>query len=158
MSVFIDELDARILNLLQDDASIPLVDLAEQVSSSRSAVWRRVQKLEESGVIKKQAALLDAEKAGLGVLVFAQVKMLAHSRDSLPGFMEKVRNFPEVIECHTLMGDIDFILKVRVKDVQAYEDFFWNQLSQIDGVREINSSIALTAVKDTTKLMVMPAD
>ncbi len=156
MSELIDELDARILNLLQEDARIPLVDLAEQVSSSRSAVWRRIQKLEDSGVIKKQAALLDAEKAGLGVLVFAQVKMLAHSRDSLPGFMEKVRNFPEVIECHTLMGDIDFILKVRVRDVQAYEEFFWNQLSQIDGVREINSSIALTAVKDTTKLKVAP--
>lgn len=156
LSEVIDELDARILNLLQEDARIPLVDLAAQVSSSRSAVWRRIQKLEESGVIKKQAALLDAEKAGLGVLVFAQVKMLAHSRDSLPGFMEKVRNFPEVIECHTLMGDIDFILKVRVKDVQAYEEFFWNQLSQIDGVREINSSIALTAVKDTTKMKVLP--
>lgn len=157
MSSDIDELDARILNYLQEDARIPLVDLAEKVSSSRSAVWRRIQKLEEAGVIKKQATLLDAEKAGLGVLVFAQVKMQAHSRDSLPEFMEKVRNFPEVIECHTLMGVIDFILKVRVKDVQAYEEFFWNHLSQIDGVREINSSIALTAVKDTTKLMVTAA-
>jgi Lrp/AsnC family transcriptional regulator len=154
MSLHIDKLDADILNILQDDARIPLNELAERVSSSRSAVWRRIQKLEEAGVIKRQAALLDAEKAGLGVLVFAQVKMQAHSRDCLPGFMEKVRNFPEVIECHTLMGDIDFILKVRVRDVQAYEEFFWNHLSQIDGVREINSSIALTAVKDTTRLNV----
>ncbi|NVJ99189.1 MAG: Lrp/AsnC family transcriptional regulator [Alphaproteobacteria bacterium] len=154
MSVIIDDLDARILNFLQDDARIPLVDLAEKVASSRSAVWRRIQKLEDAGVIKKQAVLLDAEKAGLGVLVFAQVKMHAHSRDALPDFMEKVRGFPEVIECHTLMGNIDFVLKVRVRDVQAYEDFFWNHLSQIDGVREINSSIALTAVKDTTKMNV----
>lgn len=152
--MIIDDLDARILNFLQDDARIPLVDLAEKVASSRSAVWRRIQKLEDAGVIKKQAVLLDAEKAGLGVLVFAQVKMHAHSRDALPDFMEKVRGFPEVIECHTLMGNIDFVLKVRVRDVQAYEDFFWNHLSQIDGVREINSSIALTAVKDTTKMNV----
>ena len=152
MAEKLDDLDARILNLMQDDARIPLVDLADKVASSRSAVWRRIQKLEEAGVIKKHTVLLDAEKAGLGVLVFAQVKMQAHSRDSLPNFIERVRNFPEVIECHTLMGDIDFILKVRVPSIQAYEDFFWNQLSQIEGVREINSSIALTAVKDTTRL------
>lgn len=153
----IDDLDARILNFLQNDARIPLVDLADKVASSRSAVWRRIQKLEEAGVIKKHTVLLDAKKAGLGVLVFAQVKMQAHSRDSLPNFIEKVRNFPEVIECHTLMGDIDFILKVRVESVEAYEEFFWNQLSQIEGVREINSSIALTAVKDTTTLNVRAA-
>lgn len=155
MAEKIDELDARILNLLQEDARIPLVDLAEKVASSRSAVWRRIQKMEETGVIARHTVILDAEKAGCGVLVFAQVKMHAHSRDVLPEFMEKVRAFPEVIECHTLMGDIDFILKVRVRDVQAYEEFFWNHLSQIDGVREINSSIALTAVKNTTKLNVV---
>ncbi|WP_417457941.1 Lrp/AsnC family transcriptional regulator [Kordiimonas sp.] len=153
----IDDLDARILNFLQNDARIPLVDLADKVASSRSAVWRRIQKLEEAGIIKNHTVLLDAKKAGLGVLVFAQVKMHAHSRDSLPNFIEKVRNFPEVIECHTLMGDIDFILKVRVESVEAYEEFFWNQLSQIEGVREINSSIALTAVKDTTILNVKAA-
>ena len=152
MAEELDDLDARILNFMQDDARIPLVDLADKVASSRSAVWRRLQKLEECGVIKQHTVLLDAEKAGLGVLIFAQVKMQAHSRDSLPNFIEKVRNFREVIECHTLMGDIDFILKVRVKNIQAYEEFFWNHLSQIEGVREINSSIALTAVKDTTKL------
>jgi len=156
MSSEIDELDAKILNLMQADASLPLNELAEKVASSRSAVWRRVQKLTEAGVIKKHTILLDAPKAGLGVLVFAQVKMHAHSRDSLPNFIEKVRNFPEVIECHTLMGNIDFIVKIRVRDVQAYEEFFWNRLSQIEGVREISSSIALTAVKDTTELQVMP--
>jgi len=150
----IDDLDARILNELQVDAQLPLADLAEKVASSRSAVWRRLQKLETEGVIRQHTVLLDAEKAGLGVMVIAQVKMQAHSRDSLPYFIEKVRNFKEVIECHTLMGDVDFFLKIRVKDVQAYEDFFWNSLSQIEGVREINSSIALTAWKDTTVLHV----
>jgi len=150
----LDELDARILNEMQVDARLPLAELAEKVASSRSAVWRRLQKLETDGVIKHHTVLLDPAKAGLGVMVIAQVKMLAHSRDSLPHFIEKVRNFKEVIECHTLMGDVDFFLKIRVKDVQAYEDFFWNSLSQIEGVREINSSIALTAWKDTTVLNV----
>lgn len=147
-----DELDKRILNQLQEDSRQPLEDVAEKVGSSRSAVWRRIQRLETEGVIKQHTVILDPEKAGLGVMVIAQVKMQAHSRDSLPFFIEKVKSFKEVIECHTLMGDVDFFLKIRVKDVQAYEDFFWNNLSQIEGVREINSSIALTAWKDTTTL------
>ncbi len=149
-----DEMDARILDCMQDDARVSLSDLADKVASSRSAVWRRIQKMEADGVIKKQTILLDAAKVGLGVMVFAQVKMQAQNRDSLPEFIEKVSSFPEVMECHTLMGDIDFILKVLVKDVQAYEDFFWKRLSHIDGVREISSSIALTAVKNTTSIPV----
>jgi len=150
----LDEMDAKILDRMQEDARISLSDLAEEVASSRSAVWRRVQKMEADGVIKKQTILLDANKVGLGVMVFAHVKMQAQNRDSLPEFIEKVSSFPEVMECHTLMGDIDFILKVLVKDVQAYEDFFWKRLSHIDGVREISSSIALTAVKNTTSIPV----
>jgi len=150
----LDEMDAKILDRMQEDARISLSDLADEVASSRSAVWRRIQKMEADGVIKKQTILLDANKVGLGVMVFAHVKMQAQNRDSLPEFIEKVSSFPEVMECHTLMGDIDFILKVLVKDVQAYEDFFWNRLSHIDGVREISSSIALTAVKNTTSIPV----
>jgi len=148
----LDKTDAQILDFMQEDARISLADLAEKVASSKSAVWRRIQKMEADGVIKKQTVLLDAAKVGLGVMVFAHVKMQAQNRDSLPEFIEKVSSFPEVIECHTLMGDIDFILKVVVKDVQAYEDFFWKRLSHIDGIREISSSIALTAVKNTTSI------
>lgn len=150
----IDDIDAKILTELQHDASLSLADLAEMVASSRSAVWRRIQKLEAEGVIRQHTILLDPAQVGLGVMVFAHVKMQAQNRDSLPDFIEKVRNFPEVMECHTLMGDIDFLLKVQVRDVKAYEDFFWNRLSQIDGVREISSSIALTAVKNTTEIPV----
>jgi Lrp/AsnC family transcriptional regulator len=152
----LDDLDAKILNSLQRDATISLQELGEQLSSSRSAIWRRLQRMEEAGVIKQHTILLDPEKVGLGVMVFAQVKMQAHGRSDLPNFIEQVQKFPEVIECHTLMGEIDFILKVRVKDIQEYEKFFWDHLSKIDGVREVNSSIALTAVKSTTELSVKP--
>ncbi|WP_262694060.1 Lrp/AsnC family transcriptional regulator [Kordiimonas aquimaris] len=150
----LDELDIQILRFMQKDARISMADLADKVNSSRSVVWRRIQRLEEDGVIKKQTVLIDETKVGLDVMVFAHVKMQAQNRDSLPGFITKVQNFPEVMECHTLMGDIDFLLKVLVKNVKAYEDFFWNRLSQIEGIREINSSIALTAVKSTTELTV----
>jgi len=152
----LDDLDAKILNSLQRDATISLQELGEQLSSSRSAIWRRLQRMEEAGIIKQHTILVDPEKVELGVMVFAQVKMQAHGRSDLPNFIEQVQKFPEVIECHTLMGEIDFILKVRVKDIQEYEKFFWDQLSKIDGVREVNSSIALTSVKSTTELSVKP--
>ncbi|UTW55925.1 Lrp/AsnC family transcriptional regulator [Kordiimonas sp. SCSIO 12610] len=152
----IDELDAKILNKLQNNATMSLQDLGGELASSRSAVWRRIQRMEELGIIKQHTVLLDPEKVGLGVMVFAQVKMQAHGQSDLPNFIEQVQRFPEVIECHTLMGDVDFILKIRVPDIQSYEKLFWDHLSRIDGVREINSSIALTAVKDTTVLNVQP--
>jgi Lrp/AsnC family transcriptional regulator len=153
----IDDLDAKILNRLQEDATISLQDLGDELASSRSAVWRRIQRMEEAGIIKKHTILLDPEKVGLGVMVFAQVKMQAHGQSDLPNFIEQVRRFPEVIECHTLMGDVDFILKIRVRDIQSYEKLFWEHLSRIDGVREINSSIALTSVKATTQLNIKPS-
>lgn len=154
MSRELDDLDIRILNILQEQADMPLNDLADHVGSSRSAVWRRIQRLQDGGVIKASVMLVDPAKVGLGVMVFAHVKMHAHSKDSLPAFINKIKTYPEVVECHTLMGDIDFILKIRVRDVQAYEKFFWDKLSTFDGVREISSSIALTAHKDTTKLQI----
>ena len=154
MSHKLDIIDAKILEILQKDDSIPITDIAEQIGSSKSVVWRRIQTLQETGIIKKRVALLDRTKIGLSVMIFANVKMQANNRESLPHFIEQVQDFPEVIECHTLMGDIDFLLKVVVGDISDYERFFWEKLSQIDGVREINSSIALTAVKDTTMLPV----
>ena len=152
MSLHIDSTDAKILNILQSDASLSLSEIAEQASSSRSAVGRRIQAMEAAGIIAKQTVIIDPKKVGLGVMIFAQVKMQAHNREALPTFIEKVQNFPEVVECHTLMGNVDFILKIIVENVEAYEDLFWHRLSQIEGVREISSSIALTAVKNTTEL------
>ena len=147
-----DNIDKKILEIMQNDDTVPITDIADRIGSSKSVVWRRLQSLQEAGIIKKRVALLDRTKIGLSVMIFANVKMQANNRESLPHFIEKVQEFPEVIECHTLMGDIDFILKVVVGDITEYERFFWEKLSLIDGVREINSSIALTAVKDTTQL------
>lgn len=154
MSHKLDNIDAKILEILQIDETVPITDIADRIGSSKSVVWRRIQSLQETGIIKQRVALLDRTKIGLPVMIFANVKMQANNRESLPHFIEKVQEFPEVIECHTLMGDIDFILKVVVGDITDYERFFWEKLSQIDGVREINSSIALTAVKNTTVLPV----
>lgn len=152
MTTYLDSLDIRVLSILQVDATLPVAEIADRVASSKSVVWRRIQRLLEEGVIRERVAVLEPHKLGLGVIVFAQVKMSKHGRGALPRFIEAIRAFPQVIECHTLMGDVDFLLKIVVKDIAEYEDFFWHQLSQIDGVREVSSSISMSQVVSTTRL------
>jgi Lrp/AsnC family transcriptional regulator len=156
MTESIDAVDVRILNVLQHDATTPVANIAEQVGSSKTVVWRRIQRLLESGVIKERAAILDSRKVGLGVMVFAHVKMARHGRDVLPKFLETIQRFPQVIECHILMGDVDFLLKIVVRSVEDYQSFFWQKLSQIDGVQEISSSISMTQSINTTRLPLQP--
>ncbi len=148
----LDALDVRILNLLQDDANLPIADIADKVASSKTVVWRRIQKLQEAGVIRATVAVLDHRRVGLGVMVIAHVKMARHGRDVLPKFLEAIGNFPQVLECHTLMGDVDFLLKIIVRSVEDYEHFFWQKLSKIDGVQEISSSISMSQTVNTTRL------
>lgn len=147
-----DTLDLRILDALQTDASRPVAELAEGLGASKSAVWRRIQRLQQLGVIRERVAVLDARKLGFGVTVFAHVKMARHGRDVLPGFVAAIRRYPQIVECHTLMGSVDFLLKIVVRDIDEYEHFFWQELSQIDGVQEISSSISMTEVVHTTRL------
>ncbi|WP_120497990.1 Lrp/AsnC family transcriptional regulator [Kiloniella sp. EL199] len=152
MTTKLDHLDIAILEQLQKDVTIPVTELAEKLGSSKSVCWRRIQRLIDEGVIKDRVAIIDQKKIGLGVTVFAQVKMHHHVKDALPDFVKAVQKFPQVIECHTLMGSVDFLLKVIVKDIEDYERFFWQDLSQIEGVQEISSSTALTRFVDTTSL------
>jgi len=144
-------LDKKILDLLQEDAMLPVAEIAERVGSSKSVCWRRIQRLQDKGIIMGRVALLDPKKIGLDVILFAQVKMTAHGR-RLPNFIEIIKDIPQIVECYTLMGNVDFLLKIIVKDIQEYENLWWHHLSQIEGVQEISSTIAMTAVKHTTKL------
>ena len=152
MKTDLDALDVRILDLLQRDATLPIAEIAEKVASSKTVVWRRIQKLVDTGVIRERVAVLDHRKVGLGVMVIAHVKMARHGRDVLPRFLEAVKLFPQVIECHTLMGDVDFLLKILVESVEDYEQFFWQKLSKIDGVQEISSSISMSQTVNTTRV------
>lgn len=146
-----DEPDKKILNLLQENAMLPVAEIADRVGSSKSVCWRRIQRLQTDGIIKGRVALLDHNKVGLDIILFAQVKMTAHGR-KLPHFIKIIKDIPQILECYTLMGNVDFLLKIVVRDIQEYEDLWWHHLSQIEGVQEINSTIAMTAVKHTTKL------
>jgi Lrp/AsnC family transcriptional regulator len=147
-----DSIDLKILDLLQTDASRSTNEIADLVGLSPSPCWRRISLLEQQGVIRRRVALLDRDKLGLGVTVVVQVRLTTHGRQSLAAFEERVRELPEVTQCFTVMGAIDFVLIVVTTDIRAYERFMREGLSQLPGVQAIESNIVMSAIKDTTAL------
>lgn len=148
----LEPFDRKLLLELQRDSSRSTGELADAVGQSQSPTWRRLQRLRSEGIIKAEVALLDRRKLGLNTQVFAQVKLNAHGRQHLDEFAAAIRSFPEVMECHVLMGPVDFLLRVITTDVEAYERFFFEKLSRVSGVQEVNSTIALSEIKATTAL------
>lgn len=148
----LDRHEKAILNILQDNADISTAELADRVGLSQSPCWRRVAALEQAGIIRKRVALVDRRKVGLRAQIFAQVKLSAHGRAHLADFEAAIADIPEIIECHVLMGTVDFLLRVVATDVEAYEKLFFEKLSRLPGVQEINSAIALSEIKSTTAL------
>ncbi|WP_442955310.1 Lrp/AsnC family transcriptional regulator [Parasphingorhabdus sp.] len=148
----LDRYERKILEILQEDARISSSELATRVGLSQSPCWRRVNMLEESGVIRKRVVLVDRKKVGLRAQVFAQVKLSAHGRAHLADFEAAIADIPEVIECYVLMGTVDFLLRVVTVDIEAYERLFFEKLSRLSGVQEITSSIALSEIKSSTAL------
>ncbi len=151
-AVEIDSLDRKILRLLQSDASLSATAIGEQVGLSQSPCWRRIQRLKSSGLIKEQGLVIDRKKLGFDTMVFAHVKLTAHGRSKVAEFGDTIQQFPEVMECHLLLGHVDFLLRIVTPDLEAYERFFFERLSQLPDVQEVTSSIALTEIKHTTEL------
>ena len=146
----LDQFDRRILDIVQRDAAASAADIGEQVGLSQSPCWRRLHRMEREGYIARKVALLDRHRLGLDVLVFATVKLTAHGRRSLPAFAEAMQAFDEVQECYTLTGEMDFLLRVVTADMEAYERFFFDHLSQLPGVGEVHSSVVMSEIKYTT--------
>lgn len=151
-SASLDSYERKILKILQEDASLSIAAIAERVGLSPSPCWRRIDRLERDGFITRKVALVDRRKVGLNAQIFAQVKLNAHGRANLDEFADAIRGFPEVLECYVLMGSVDFLLRIVAPDIEAYEAFFFNRLSQVAGVQEVNSTVALSEIKSTTAL------
>jgi Lrp/AsnC family transcriptional regulator len=148
----LDPFERKILRELQRDSSQTTAEIAEKVGLSPSPCWRRIDRLQKEGVINKSVALVDRRKVGLNAHIFAQVKLNAHGRANLDEFSAAIRSFPEVLDAFVLMGTMDFMLRVVARDIDAYERFFFDQLSKLPGVQEINSTVALSEIKSTTEL------
>lgn len=146
-----DKIDRNILRLLQEDSTLSTADIAEQVGLSTTPCWRRIQRLEESGVIRKKVALLSRDKLNLGVNVFVAVKTNQHNWEWLAKFSEAVNQFPEVVEFYRMAGESDYLLRVVVPDIPAF-DTFYKKLVQTSDLSDVSSSFAMEQIKYTTAL------
>ena len=146
----LDNLDRRILGALQRNAKLSNVQLAEEVGLSPSPCLRRVRLLEEAGVIRGYHAQLDRSKAGLGLTVFVGVKVERHHDESANAFRAAVIDLPEVISCHVVSGESDFLLQVVLPDLASYEDFLFSTLLKLPAVSDIRSNFAISTVKSQT--------
>ena len=155
-TIELDQTDRRILEWLQQEPGINASDLGEKIGLSQSAAWRRIQRLRDEGVIREQPVKIDREKIGLNTMVFAHVKLTSHGRSNLAEFSDAVQEFPEVLDCYVVLGNVDFLLRIVTEDIKAYEQFFFEKLSQLPGIQEVNSSIVLSDIKHTTVLPISP--
>ena len=148
----LDAIDHTILDLLQDDAGRTDADLARRVELSASGLKKRLRKLEERGVIKRRVTLLDRNAVGLGLLAFVQVTLMHHQKDAVRCFADSVLELPEVLECHFLTGENDYLLKVVARDHSHLGHILGHKLAAIPTVDRLRTSIVLNEIKQTTAL------
>ena len=151
MSEIFDGIDRRLLVELQRDAGRSVDDLAEAVGLSRNAIWRRVKRLEASGVIKGRVALLDPEAVGLGLVVFISIKTDRHDKDWAARFSRAVLAFEEVLGVYRTAGDQDYLVRARVADVAAYDRLYQRLIEKVD-LRDVSASFVMEEIKETTRL------
>lgn len=154
LELYMDRLDRKILRLLQEDATLAVADIAKKVGLSTTPCWRRIQKLEEEGVIRRRVAVLDPAKINLRVTVFVSIRTNSHSHEWLRRFSEVIQEFPEVVEFYRMSGDVDYLLRVVVPDIAAYDGFYKRLIAKIE-IRDVSSSFAMEQIKYTTE---MPLD
>ncbi|MDG2341036.1 MAG: Lrp/AsnC family transcriptional regulator [Paracoccaceae bacterium] len=151
MSVRIDKIDKKILAELQRDASQSLDEIARKVGSSKTPVWNRIRKLRDAGIVKQQTVLLNAEALGFDACFFVLIRTSEHESDWQARFLTALQERPEVLEAHRLAGDIDYILKVQVKNARAYDAFYQTLISEVK-VHNVTALLSMEEIKSTTML------
>ncbi len=148
----LDDLDKTILQLLQTDGRISNVELAHRISLSPPAIHARLKRLEQRGYIRQYVALLDREKFGYDMLCFIEVSLQLHQSEQVENFRQLMQQMPEVLECHHLTGEYDYLLKIIVRNRAELERFVVKRLTPIPGIARIHTSLVLSEVKQTTAL------
>src|SRR3989344_7865392 len=148
----LSSIDRKILLLLQHNADLSAAEIAEKVELSQSPCWRRIHRMQEEGLIERKVALLNPALLGFSITVFVNIKLSAHGRNNLTEFEESIVGYPQVLECFTMAGGSDYLLKVVAKDIASYERFLRDHLLQRPHVHEAHSHIAMSEVKRTTEL------
>ncbi|WP_055447885.1 Lrp/AsnC family transcriptional regulator [Lacinutrix mariniflava] len=145
----LDKIDTQILNILQIDSNRTTKSIAEELSMTTSPIFERIKKLEKEGYIKKYVAVLDNKKIGLKLTVFIGITLQGHTRSYLEKFVKEINNFPEVVECHRVSGNFDYLLKLVVEDIEAYETFIITKLTLLPYLGNVQSLITLSTGKET---------
>lgn len=146
-----DDMDRRILKILQEDASLSASDVARQVGLSSSPCWKRINRMRNDGIIKRQTAILDASRLGFGLTVFVSIKTGEHSSEWLEEFSSNVTAMPEVLEFHRMSGDVDYMLKVVVRDMKSFDEFY-KHLIGISALSDVTSRFSMETIKESTTL------
>ncbi len=144
--------DLRILEEMQKDCSVNTTDLAEKVGLSQSPCWRRLQRLKDEGYIKKQVAILDRTKFGSSLYIFAYLKMATLTDQQRAEFMRNIQVVPEILECHTVFGEMDIVMKVLAQSLEWYQKFIFDTILKLPGVQDIQSTVTLVELKSTTEI------
>ena len=151
MATRLDDIDRKILRAMQEDASLSLDEIAKRCGTSRTPVWHRIRKLGAAGIIRQHTILLDPGKLGLEACFFVLVQTSEHQKEWQDRFLETLKGRPEVMEAHRLAGDVDYILKVRVRNARAYDDFYQALISQVK-IFSITALLSMEEIKSTTEL------
>jgi Lrp/AsnC family transcriptional regulator len=152
----LDAIDRKILTVIQDDASLSVAEIGERVGLSSTPCWKRIQKLEADGIILRRVALVDQNKIGLGISVFVSIESNDHSDAWLKTFADAVSAMPEVMEFYRMAGDVDYMLRVVVADMQSYDVFYKKLISAVP-LKNVTSRFAMEKIKSVTALPVPPA-
>lgn len=153
----LDKMDRKILQILQKDCTMPVAEIGKQVGLSTTPCWRRIQKLEERGIIQRRVALLDPRMVNAGVTVFVAISTSQHSEEWLARFHEAIQEFPEVVEFYRMSGQVDYLLRVVVPDIEHYDKFYKRLISRIE-LTDVSSSFAMEQIKFTTELPLVFAE
>ncbi|MEM7493422.1 MAG: Lrp/AsnC family transcriptional regulator [Pseudomonadota bacterium] len=148
----LDDIDRSILRIIQNDATRSIQDIADEVGLSNNPCWRRLKRMEENGVIKRRAAIIDADKVGLAATVFVMVRTKRHDTKWLATFAKGVRKLPEIIECHRMSGDIDYLLKVKVRDISHYDAVYQRLISLVPELGDVSSAFSMERLKEGTAI------
>lgn len=151
MNARIDRADRKILSILQRDCTLPVADIARQVGLSTTPCWRRIQRLEKDGIIRSRVALLDAKAVRAHVNAFISIRTNQHNQDWLDRFAKTVEEFPEVIEFYRMAGEVDYLLRVVVPDIERFDQFYKRFIAKID-LSDVSTSFAMEQIKNTTEL------
>lgn len=153
----LDRIDRQLLSFLQNDGTLSLNDLAERVNLTTTPCWKRLKKLEDEGYIEKRVALLSAEKLDLSFIAFVQLKTSDHSEGWYHHFVTTVSDFPEVMEFYRMAGEYDYMMKVVVKDMKCFDEFYKRLVNSVRGLSNVTSTFAMEPIKYTTELPIYGA-